>query len=64
MSDPREAEFREAVADVALGIKQMKEARRAYLKDMNEQIKAQEARLNALLDRIESGQMVLEEAAK
>lgn len=63
-ADPRMAEFCERVAWIELELAQMDRARKEFNKTQKEQRDALKEKKAALLERIESGQMVLEESVK
>ena len=64
MTDPRIGEFCERVAWIELELQQMDKARKEFNKTQKEARDALKEKKAALLDRIESGQMTLEEAKK
>lgn len=63
-TDPRMAEFCERVAWIELELAQMDRARKEFNKEQKVQRDALKEKKAALLERIEDGQMTLEEAAK
>ena len=64
MSDPRMAEFCERVAWIELELAQLDRAAKEFRKSQKEQRDALKEKKAALLERIESGQMTIEEAGK
>lgn len=64
MSDPRMSEFCERVAWIDLELAQIDRAAKEFRKTQKEQRDALLTKRAALLERIESGQMTIEEAGK
>lgn len=60
--DPRRFEFYEELAYIELELDQLQRARKEFVKTQKEQIDKLRARRSAILERLESGQMGLEEA--